>query len=233
MKLTDKTSSARDKLREQVYEYLVEKILKGELKPGDKVSELQLAKTFGISRTPVRDAMHQLYDYGILEMRPNCNPRVAMWSNEKILQLEIVRADLENLAARLAIIYGSNHDFEQMRNYSKACFEAGQKGDIVGQLKGDSLFHNELARISRNEQLIKFIDEVERQVQFLLCWHHEFLVSADKQYKQHEEIVDALMERDEATAIKRLTHHTRHFMNMPELPLFPAEFFYGCKGLRD
>lgn len=201
----------QDELKQKVHDTLVQWILEGSLKPGDKIPELRIANNFGISRTPVREAMRQLYNSGILEYKPNCNPTVADWTDEKIEQLEVVRTDLENLAARLAIENGSNREFEKMRQYSEACYQAGLKKDIVGQLMGDADFHTELGRISKNDLLTKFLDEIHMQNRFVLCWRKDFLVPAEQQYRQHEEIVDALLQRDEQLVIRLLSAHNRHF----------------------
>ena len=213
------------KLEDQVYSYLVCSILQGDMKPGDRLSEAKIAKEFNISRTPVRSAMQHLASIGILESKPNCNTVVASWSDERILQLEVVRTDLENLAAKCALIYGSNNDFNQMHKYSLACYEAGQKNDIVGQLKEDMLFHMEIARIAKNDLLYKIMKEVHLQVCFLLCWRKDFLVSSEKQYQQHENITKALMDRDEDTLLKLLTHHNRHAFKVDDTDYFTAQFF--------
>ena len=70
-------------LRVQVYNYLVDQILNGDLKPGDSIAESKLASEFNISRTPVREAVRQLAASGILESKPNCNTTVAKWNDEK------------------------------------------------------------------------------------------------------------------------------------------------------
>lgn len=198
-------------LKDKVHDYLVHLILEGSLKPGDKVPELRIANIFGISRTPVREAMRQLYSNGVLEYRPNCNPTVANWDDEKIAQLEDVRVVLENLAAKLAIEYGGNKDFETMRKISEKCYQAGLENDIVGLLMADGEFHNEMARISRNQQLMKFMEEIHIQNRFVLCWRKDFLVPADQQYQQHQAIVEALLQRDETKVVRLLTLHNRHY----------------------
>ena len=92
-------------LRVQVYNYLVDQILNGDLKPGDSIAESKLASEFNISRTPVREAVRQLAASGILESKPNCNTTVAKWNDEKILQLEIVRTDMENLEKEMEKLF--------------------------------------------------------------------------------------------------------------------------------
>ena len=103
-------------LRVQVYNYLVDQILNGDLKPGDSIAESKLASEFNISRTPVREAVRQLAASGILESKPNCNTTVAKWNDEKILQLEIVRTDMENLAASLQLFMEITVSFRKCIN---------------------------------------------------------------------------------------------------------------------
>ena len=215
----------KNQLTENVYDYLVNKILVGELKPGDKISEAALSKEFQISRTPVREAMQILVESGILERRPKCATSVAIWSNEKILKLEVVRTDLENLAAKLALIYGSNNDFHKMHIHSKACYEAGLNNDICTLLKEDQAFHMEIARISGNELLHKILDDVHKQICFLLCWKREFLHPAQRQYEWHEEIIQAFIDRNEQQVITLLTKHNRHSFNVNKQHYFTSDFF--------
>ena len=212
-------------LRVQVYNYLVDQILNWDLKPGDSIAESKLASEFNISRTPVREAVRQLAASGILESKPNCNTTVAKWNDEKILQLEIVRTDMENLAAKLAIIYGNNSEFQEMHKFSSACYEAGKNNNIVDLLKSDSAFHMEIAKIAKNDLLYKFLREVHDQIQFLLCWRKDFLISADKQYMQHEQIIEALKKRDEKEVLRLLTHHNRHAFKVDDTNFFESEFF--------
>ena len=103
-------------LRVQVYNYLVDQILSGDLKPGDSIAESKLASEFNISRTPVREAVRQLAASGILESKPNCNTTVAKWNDEKILQLEIVRTDMENLQLSLQLFMEITVSFRKCIN---------------------------------------------------------------------------------------------------------------------
>ena len=217
--------SKKMELKDQANDYLVNMILDGTLKPGDKISETRIAQEFNTSRTPVREAMQELTNSGILNSSPNKAPTVAQWSDDDILQLEVLRTDLENLAAKLAIIYGSNDDFMTMHTYSKSCYEYGIARDICDLLRADAAFHMQIAKIARNRQLYHFLDDVHKQVMFLLCWRKDFLISTEKQYKQHEEIISAFLERDEAKVLQLLTHHNRHAFNVDDSNHFTADFF--------
>ena len=89
-------------LSEMVYHYLLDMILSMKIKPGDRIPEARIATQFGISRTPIRDAMKQLANDGILNIYPNRFAEVANWDEDLIKEIGITRAHLDNLAAKLA-----------------------------------------------------------------------------------------------------------------------------------
>ena len=76
-------------LRVQVYNYLVDQILNGDLKPGDSIAESKLASEFNISRTPVREAVRQLAASGIFGKQTGCNTTVAKWNDEKFFNWKL------------------------------------------------------------------------------------------------------------------------------------------------
>ena len=117
-------------LSEMVYHYLLDMILSMKIKPGDRIPEARIATQFGISRTPIRDAMKQLANDGILNIYPNRFAEVANWDEDLIKEIGITRAHLDNLAAKLAIFYGSNADFNRMMEHAKICLKAALDDDV-------------------------------------------------------------------------------------------------------
>lgn len=210
-------------LSETIYQYLLDMILSMKKKPGDRIPESKIAAQFGISRTPIRDAMKQLANDGILNIYPNRVAEVANWDGELIKEIGLTRVQLDNLAAKLAIFYGSNADFNRMREYSKNCLEAGLNGDVAQKIKMDCAFHLELSLISKNRQLIEFQKKIYLKIEFLQSWRGGFLENPEEQYRQHEEIVSALIARDEKRAIRLLTQHNMHFHDLEKD--FPIEFY--------
>lgn len=201
-------------LSETVYQYLLDMILSMEIKPGCRVPEARIAAQFGISRTPIREAMKQLANDGIINMYPNRYAEVANWDESLIKEIGITRVQLDNLAVKLAVFYGSNAEFGKMREYSKACLEAGLTENIAEKIRKDCAFHLELSIISKNRQLIEFQKKLYLKIEFLQSWRSNFLENPQEQYRQHEEIVDALMERDEKRALKLLTQHNLYFHDL-------------------
>ena len=183
----------------------------------------KIATQFGISRTPIRDAMKQLANDGILNIYPNRFAEVANWDEDLIKEIGITRAHLDNLAAKLAIFYGSNADFNRMMEHAKNCLQAANEDDVAMKINEDCAFHLELSVISRNRQLIEFQKKVYLKIEFLQSWRGDFLENPEEQYRQHEEIVAALVERDEKKAVHLLTRHNMHFHNLEKD--FPVAFF--------
>ncbi|MEG1887726.1 MAG: GntR family transcriptional regulator [Oscillospiraceae bacterium] len=210
-------------LSEQVYAYLLDMILSMEVKPGDKIPESKISKLFGISRTPIRDAMRQLANDGILNIYPNRFAEVAQWSEERIQQVGVTRVQMDNLAAKLAILNGSNADFNRMNAYSESCLRAADEGNVAQRIKDDCAFHLELSVISKNEQLLEFQRKLYLRIEFLQSWRNDFLENPQEQYRQHCEVIEALINRNEKQAIKIMTLHNIHFHNLEKQ--FPLEFF--------
>lgn len=217
-----KTQQAKN-LSEPVYHYLLGMILSMQIKPGDKIPEAKIASQFGISRTPIRDALRQLANDGIINIYPNRFAEVANCDEPLIKQIGVTRIQLDNLAAKLAIFYGSNADFVRMREHSEKCLQAARDGDTAMRIKEDCAFHLKLSVISQNQQLLEFQRKIYLKIEFLQSWRSDFLENPEEQHRQHLTIIDALMDRDEKKVLELLTRHNMHFHDLGAD--FPADFF--------
>lgn len=194
-----------------------------ELRPGDKISEAGIAAQFGVSRTPIREALRKLQGQGLVEIVPNRYAQVATFDAEHVHQMGIVRLELESLAMRLAIFYGSNADFDHLRQTADACMEASQKGDITLQNRMDIAFHREIAVLSKNRYIEKYLDELELQIQMLMAAKYHPMPDTQEQMGMHYDILDAMMARDEALAIRRIHEHLVPFYGLDEeYPFFTS-----------
>lgn len=198
-------------LSEPVYQYLFDMILSGQIKPGDKIPEVKIAAQFGISRTPIRDALKQLANDGIINIYPNRFAEVANWDDEAIVDIGVTRIELDNLAAKLAIYHGSNAEFYNMLRHSESCLEASNRGDLATRIKEDCTFHLELGYISKNKQLYEFQKKIYLKVEFLQSWRSDYCLPPEEQHKDHCDIIEALLVRDQATVLRLLTAHNLHF----------------------
>src|SRR5580704_12408757 len=102
-------------LAEQVFRRLSAAILAGELAPGTKISEPALAKQYGVSRGPLREALHRLQERKLITRSPNQGPRVVKPSAAVLAELFMVREALEGMAARLAATHATDAEIAQLR----------------------------------------------------------------------------------------------------------------------
>jgi DNA-binding GntR family transcriptional regulator len=210
-------------LSEPVYNHLVEMLLTQELKPGDRIPESKLADQFGISRTPIREALRRLASEGVIKIYPNRFAEVMTVDDDFIIQLGQARIAIDTMLTKLCIYYGSNADFEGLRRMAKICTEATKTKDYILRTKTDMDFHLQLAHISHNQFLIKYQTEISLRVKLLVAWKY---LQIDKGYDSslsHLALVDALEERDEKKAEKIAVNHLVDFYGLDSH--FPAGFF--------
>lgn len=212
-----------DGLRYPAYSHILDMIMSRQLMPGDKIPEVKIAQEFGISRTPVRDAMRQLANEGLIQIYPNRFAKVAEYGESSIRDIGVLRIALDSMAIKLSAMFGSQADFLKLRQIAQDCHDAMAAGDQNRRWSCDSDFHMELANISGNELLVKFQKELYMRVRFILMHHSSHLEDEEGHLRQHFEIVDALSEHDERTAMAVVEDHLTSFYNLKEK--FPPQFF--------
>lgn len=215
-------------LNETVYQYILEQIVSAKYRPGDKIPEVKIAEELGTSRTPIREALRRLADDGIIRIYPKCMAEVARWDDETIRQIGLMRIHLDLLAVKLAVHHGSNADFKQMFEHSKLCLAAANVGDGSRRIREDCAFHCDLSRISQNTQLHAFSRNIYLKIEFLQSWRNTFLEEPREQHRHHEEIFDALMNRDGTLAAQLIVKHHMHFHDLEQY--YPIDWIYSIGG---
>jgi len=210
-------------LSEPVYEHLVEMILTLKLKPGEKVPEAKIAKQFGISRTPIREALRKLSNDGLINIYPNRYAEVVTYDDEYIRHVGELRIAIDQMAIKLAIHYGSNADFMKLKQYADECSQAAREDNQSKRINADIGFHMELARISRNQLIEKLQRGLNLQIEFILACKYINVDDAFMKSQAHYEIVDALIARDEERAARFAIRHLVEFYSMDDV--YPANFF--------
>lgn len=144
-------------LSEHVFRLIQAAIVKGEIAPGSKISEPELARTYGISRGPLREAIHRLEGQKLLVRVPHVGARVVSLSHAELVELYEIRESLEGMACRLAAERMTQQEIGELRRVLElheqdAAFKAG-----VGyyQQEGDFDFHYRIIQGSGNRTLAK------------------------------------------------------------------------------
>ncbi|MCB6610136.1 GntR family transcriptional regulator [[Clostridium] symbiosum] len=207
-----KTQSSAS-LTEPVYDHILNLILNMELKPGDRIPEVAIAQELGVSRTPVRNALKQLENEGLVVIYPNRFVQVATYDDEMIQNLGIMRIAVDSMAVRLAIFRGSNEDFHRLRTLAEKCCMIDENAGRLERIRNDYLFHLQLSIIARNPVLEKYQSQFLRQMEVMLSYR---FVEAMTASVTHLMIADAIEARDEELAVRLTATHLAEFYHLKE-----------------
>jgi DNA-binding GntR family transcriptional regulator len=188
-------------VREQVTDCLREEILLGKFKTGEKVREIPLAKRFQVSRGPVRDALLQLSQEGLLESIPNRGVRVGkVWDQKLIPVMAKVRFDLENFAVSELIANPSDDFFDKihqnLRLFKLTCEDDEMSAVVQLDLKFHRLFLRECGHAGLESVWLPLLGGMR-----LPYSRHKLLAES---YFEHKQIVDAIEHGDVAEATAAL-----------------------------
>ena len=202
-------------LRDIVFENLRMAILEGNLKPGQRLMEVQLAEQLGVSRTPVREAIRKLELEGLVIMLPRKGAYVANMSLKDIMDVLEVRASLEGLSASLAAERRSEEDIERLKTIVAEFKESAMNSNIEKLLKKDEEFHVQIFKAANNKRLSNMINTLWEQVyRFRATYISDYNVSLSI-VEEHERILKAIIEGDSEEAMKCATEHieiAEHYM---------------------
>ncbi len=193
---------------EQVYTLIVKKIRKGEFAPGDRLKIESLAKEFGVSRTPVREAIGMLTQDGFLEQVYNSGPRIPTFSKKRvhdlietngiltdgIIPLIFQTRDLEVLAADL------QKSVDRQR-------QALQDRDNESFMHNSIRYHEKIIAASPNKSLAQLAEQVQKQLDAWVSFYQEAEGSRERSVNQHQEIIDAFRDRDQEEVMQLLKEH--------------------------
>ena len=189
-------------LREVVFNVLRKEILRGDLKPGERLMEIQLANRLGVSRTPVREAIRKLELEGLVLMIPRRGAEVAKITEKSLRDTLEVRGTLEKLAVTLACQRITDKELEELRKAADYCGTFLNKNDLMGIAKADEKFHNVIYHATNNQKLIKILSNLSEQV---YRYRVEYLKNENTPaqiIKEHKQLLEAIEAKDEGLASK-------------------------------
>lgn len=201
----------RRNLGSDVYRILRDRILRQELKAGEKLSDLRLSNELGVSRTPIREALHQLVQDGVVVAEPNRGFFVATFSQRDLEEIFELRLALELFAARRINRKDRREDLEralfELEHVERLLRNAKTPADMQEAadafLKTDRGFHSWLVSTAENKRLDAIINSIWTQIAIfqqigstIPTWVHQAL-------KQHREVIELLLtgKVDDAAAI--------------------------------
>ena len=178
-------------LRDVVFNTQREAILRGELKPGERLMEIQLANKLGVSRTPIREAIRKLELEGLVLMIPRKGAEVAQITEKSLRDVLEVRRALENLAVQLACLRMSPQTLADLKAAARAFEEILGGEDVTAVAEADVAFHDVIYMATDNQRLISLLNNLREQmyryrVEYLkkkechkqLLWEHQEIIRA-------------------------------------------------------
>jgi DNA-binding GntR family transcriptional regulator len=191
----------------RVYEHLRDRIINGEIAAGQRLVEAAIAKEIGTSRTPVREALHNMQKEGLIESIPRVGYRVRPVKEEEVVQICRIRGVLETLAASWVIEKEHAALVAELRRNVSTSEESIAKGDFQAFAGMDMQFHEAIARLSGSPHIFE-ITQLMRQhmLRFrIACFDAEEIVV--RALDGHRLILRAIERRDAEEAGRALNYH--------------------------
>lgn len=183
---------------------ILEAIDVGVYKPGDRLVESDLAERFGVSRTPIREALQRLETQSLLE-RDGRSLIVAALDHNQMAELYVVRRELEGLAARLAAKHATEEEVRVLRDMVTA--DDALVGDPSALSRANRRFHKQIHLASHNRYLVQQLDLVHRTMALMATTSLAAEGRGQIAQAEHDRIVRAIEDRDEAEAEAALRDH--------------------------
>ena len=179
----------------------------GILKPGDQLEVTALAERFGVSRTPIREAIRTLVESGVLETRPRKGSFVRVLSAKQLLDLFQVAAELEGMACRLAALSLTKENVEAIESGLAKCTQAAEFQNNVEYAMANLDFHTAIHNESGNDWLIEQLRQLQINLNSYRTMPYEIRGRLKKSTDEHKIICDAILSGDGEHACNLMRDH--------------------------
>lgn len=186
---------------------LKQEIANGDLRPGDQLEETALAERFGVSRTPIREAVRSMVDCGLLELRSRKGAVVRIYSAKELLDLFEVAAELEGMASRLAAERLSQNAAEDIKNGLALCRTAAANEDATAYAAANIAFHGAIHRASGNMRLQDQLDQLQIHINPYRSMPYKMRGRLQTSVEEHQAIMQTIFEGDGGKADTLMRDH--------------------------
>ena len=196
-------------LRDVVFRTLRQAILRGELKPGERLMEIRLANQLGVSRTPIREAIRMLELDGLVIMVPRKGAQVAQITEKDLNDVLEVRLGLEELAVKLAcerITEAELHSLYQASRSFEKLLET-ETDDLQELAQADVAFHDVIYQATNNERLIQLLNNLREQMYRYRIEYLKDVKSRRSLVEEHDALYERMKKRDLMGAQKMIREH--------------------------
>jgi DNA-binding GntR family transcriptional regulator len=222
-------------LGNQAYQEVKKIILDGQVTPGQKLNEGELAKALGISRTPVREAINRLEKEGLVEVFPQRGAFVIQLSQDDIFELFLIREKLEGLAAYLAAEKADDATLTKLEACLQGFEEPFGERDIQRYAREDFKFHQTLVTLSGGKRLMKLISTLHDHIRIFRLTAVGSSARMKISLQEHYDIIDALRRRNPEESEEKMRRHIQHVRDgvMSNIHFFVKEAMKPITGSKE
>lgn len=194
-------------LRDVVFNTLRRAILKGELKPGERLMEIALADKLGVSRTPIREAIRKLELEGLVVMAPRKGAKVASITERDLNDVLEVRKGMEVLAISLACKRITGEELEKLEIIERDFQNLIESGNLTELAEMDVKFHDTIYQATNNQRLVQLLNNLREQMYRYRMEYLKDIAVRRTLAEEHKAICQALRERNQQQAEKYVSIH--------------------------
>lgn len=197
-------------LSEKIAETIREYIMKGNIKPGERLTEPKLSAMLGISRTPIREALRLLESEGFIDIFPRRGAVVSDITPQDVDEIFTIKIKLESLAARLAGEYMTDGDIKKLIEINDKIAKNAESKNAVSLIKFNVDFHNFYIEKCNNTRLIKIIEGLNKQFKRSTVYSFTEIGRIRKVIEEHGRIIEAFIQRDPGKIEKMVEQHVQN-----------------------
>lgn len=194
-------------LRDVVFNTLRQAILIGELRPGERLMEIHLADRLGVSRTPIREAIHKLEREGLVTIVPRRGAEVAQITEKSMNDVLEVRQALDALCVELACDRITEEELENLRVSCDQFEQCVKTGDSKKIAQADVALHDIIVRATGNQRLIQLVNNLSEQ---MYRYRFEYIKDSSQHktlVEEHRIIYQSIVRKDKKTAAEAARTH--------------------------
>jgi DNA-binding GntR family transcriptional regulator len=200
-------------ISDKVYHHVKALILSGVLKSGEKISEASLAEYFRVSKTPVREALRKLAEYGLIAIKPRSFAIVVTISDKEARGISLVRLWLERLSARCYAQSATPGSLQALRDIARKCKDANNLSDLATVYELDSQLHLAIAEHTGNSELIRILRTLDAKLQLVRLKQHLPVETLTVYLDQHHTLIRLIENKDFDGIDDLLKMHIIHDIN--------------------
>lgn len=195
-------------ISDKIYNQLSAQIISGEIKPGQKLEEQEIANQFGVSRTPIREAFRLLHTSGLVESKAHRGVTVIELDIEQLGDMYEALQELEALCARLSAERMTAVERKQIERMHQQSKQAVEEEDVERFAELNDQLHSAIHQGSRNKTLLETIAKMRKRLTlYRQPWLFEKRNRLETSFSEHGELVDAILKGDKDKAFDAMRNH--------------------------